>query len=64
MKKLFKWIITIKLEIGTEITTVVTADSIGKACNAMKYTAERLNGEITKIERDEPIEDQEHSSDQ
>ena len=64
MKKLFKWIITIKLEIGTEITTVVTADSIGKACNSMKYTAERLNGEITKIERDEPIEDQEHSSGQ
>lgn len=63
MKKLFKWIITIKLEIGTEITTVVTADTIGKACNSMKYTAERLNGEITKIERDEPIEDQEHSSD-
>lgn len=62
MKRLFKWIVTIKLEIGTEITTVVTADSIGKACNSMKYTAERLNGEITKIERDEPIEDQEHSS--
>jgi hypothetical protein len=64
MKKLFKWVITIKLEIGTEITTTVTADSIGKACNAMKYTAERLKGEITKIERDEPIEDQEHSSNQ
>ena len=64
MKRLFKWIITIKLEIGTEITTVVAADTIGKACNSMKYTAERLNGEITKIERDEPIEDQEHSSDQ
>jgi hypothetical protein len=64
MKKLFKWIITIKLEIGTEITTVVTADTIGKACNAMKYTAERLNGEITKIERDEPIKDQECSGDQ
>lgn len=63
MKKLFKWTITIKLEIGTEITTVVTADTIGKACNSMKYTAERLNGEITKIERNEPIEDQEHSSD-
>jgi hypothetical protein len=30
----------------------------------MKYTAERLNGEITKIERDEPIEDKKHSSDQ
>lgn len=64
MKKSFKWIITIKLEIGTEITTVVTADSIGKACNSMKYTAERLNGEITKIERDEPVEDKEHSSNQ
>lgn len=63
MKRLFKWIITIELEIGTEITTVVTADSIGKACNSMKYTAEKLNGEITKIERDEPIKDQEHSSD-
>lgn len=57
MKRLFKWIITIKLEIGTEITTVVTADSIGKACNSMKYTAERLNGEITKIERDEEVTD-------
>lgn len=64
MKKLFKWIITIELEIGTEITTVVTADSIGKACNSMKYTAEKLNGEITKIERDEPIKDKEHSSNQ
>ena len=64
MKKLFKWIITIKLEIGTEITTTVTADSIGKAYNSMKYTTKRLNGEITKIERDEPIEDQEHSGDQ
>ena len=64
MKKSFKWIITIKLEIGTEITAVVTADTIGKACNSMKYTAERLNGEITKVERDEQIEDKEHSSDQ
>lgn len=64
MKRLFKWIITIKLEIGTEITTVVTADTIGKACNSMKYTAERLNGEITKIERDEPVKNQEHSSNQ
>lgn len=64
MKKLFKWKITITLEIGTEVVTIVTADSIGKACNSMKYTAERLNGEITKIERDEPIEDQEHSSNQ
>lgn len=64
MKRLFKWKITITLEIGTEVITIVTADSIGKACNSMKYTAERLNGEITKIERDEPIENQEHSSDQ
>lgn len=64
MKKSFKWIITIELEIGTEITTVVTADSIGKACNSMKYTAEKLNGEITKIERNESVEDQEYSSDQ
>lgn len=64
MKKSFKWIITIELEIGTEITTVVTADSIGKACNSMKYTAEKLNGEITKIERNESVEDQECSSDQ
>lgn len=63
MKKLFKWSVTIKLEIGTEITTIVTADSVGKACNSMKYTAERLNGEIIKIERNEPIEDQECSSD-
>lgn len=64
MKKSFKWIITIRLAIGTEITTVVIADLIGKACNSMKYTAKKLNGEIIKIERDEPIEDQEHSSNQ
>lgn len=64
MKKLFKWIITIELEIGTEITTVVIADSIRKACNSMKYTTEKLNGEITKIERNEPIENQEYSSNQ
>lgn len=64
MKKLFKWIITIKLEFGTEIITVVTADSIGKACNAMKYTAEKLKGEITKIERDESLKDQECSGEQ
>lgn len=64
MKKLFKWKITITLETGTEILTIVTADSIGKACNSMKYTAERLNGEITKVERNDPIENQEHSSDQ
>lgn len=64
MEKSFKWIITIKLEIGTEITTVATANSIEKACNSMKYTAKKLNGEITKIERDEPIENQEHSSNQ
>lgn len=57
MKKIFKWKITITLEIGTEITTMVTADSIGKACNSMKHTAEKLKGEITKIERDEPVED-------
>ena len=64
MKKVFKWMMTIKLEIGTEITAAVTADSIGKAYNSMKYTDKRLNGEIIKIERDEPIEDQEHSSNQ
>lgn len=63
MKRLFKWVVTIKLEVGAEITTIVTADSIGKACNSMKYTAKRLNGEIIKIERDESIEDQECSSD-
>ena len=55
MKKVFKWRVTITLQIGTEISTIVNADSIRKACNAMLYTAEKLNGEITKIERDEEI---------
>ena len=64
MKKLFRWKITITLESGTGILTTVTADSIGKACNSMKYTAERLNGEITKAERDDPVKNQKHSSDQ
>lgn len=64
MKKLFKWKITITLEIGTEIETQVVADSVKKAANAMQYTAERLNGSITKIERDVEVKDKEHSSNQ
>ena len=64
MKKLYKWKITITLEIGTEIETQVVADSVKKAANAMQYTAERLNGSITKIERDVEVEDKEHSSNQ
>lgn len=64
MKKLFKWKITFTLETGTEIETQVAADSVKKAANAMQYTAKRLNGEITKIERDEPVEDKKYSSNQ
>ena len=63
MKKLFKWKITITLEVGTEIETQVVADSVKKAANAMQYTAERLNGSITKIERDDEVKDKEHSGD-
>ena len=63
MKKLFKWKITITLETGTEIETQVVADSVKKAANAMQYTAERLNGSITKIERDGEAKDKEHSGD-
>lgn len=55
MKKLFKWEITITLKNGTKILTVATADSVRKACNAMLYTADKIDGEITKIERDEEI---------
>lgn len=64
MKKIFKWKITITLEVGTEIETQVVADSLKKAANAMQYTAERLNGSITKIERDVEVKDKERSSDQ
>ena len=63
MKKLFKWKITITLETGTEIETQVVVDSIKKAANAMQYTAERLNGSITKIERDDEVKDKEYSGD-
>lgn len=49
--------------IGTEIETQVIANSVKKAANAMQYTAERLNGSITKIERDVEVEDKEHSGD-
>ena len=63
MKKLFKWKITITLETGTEIETQVVADGVKKAANAMQYTAERLNGSITKIERDVEVKDKERSSD-
>lgn len=64
MKKVFKWKITITLETGTEIETQVVADSLKRAANTMQYTAERLNGSITKIERDVEVKDKEHSSDQ
>ena len=64
MKKIFKWKITITLEAGTEIETQVVTDSLKKAANAMQYTAERLNGSITKIERDVEVKDKERSSDQ
>ena len=63
MKKIFKWKITITLEVGTEIETEVVANSLKKAANAMQYTAERLNGSITKIERDVEVKDKERSSD-
>ena len=64
MEKLFKWKITIKLAIGTEIETIIEANSMAKAVNAMRYTAIKLHGEIIKIERDVEIENKEHSSDQ
>lgn len=55
MKKVFIWKITITLKVGTEISTTVQAESLRKAYGAMAYTAEKLNGEITKIERDEEV---------
>lgn len=62
MEKLFKWEITITLETEATIETQVIASSLKRAANAMQHTAERLNGSITKIERNDEIKDKEHSS--
>ena len=56
MKKSSKWVIVIKLGVGTEIETTAIADSIKKACNSIEYTAKKLNGEIIKIEKDVEVE--------
>lgn len=56
MKKVWKWIITIKFETGAEITTEVKAESVKKAANSIEYTAKKMMGEITKIERSEECE--------
>lgn len=56
MKKVWKWIITIKFETGMEITTEVKAESLKRAVNSIKYTAKKMNGEIIKIERGEQCE--------
>lgn len=50
-KRVWKWEITIKLIVGTEIKTVVEAESIKKAIGQIEYTVKKLNSKIVKVER-------------
>ena len=58
MKKLWKWIVTIKFETGMEITTEVKAESVKRAANSIEYTAKKMNGKIIKLERGEQCENE------
>lgn len=58
MKKLWKWKVTITLELGGEVLTETVAESIKKATESLSYVAKRLNGEITCVSRADPYENE------
>lgn len=58
MKKIWKWKLTITFSTGMSLETEVKADSIKKAIASMDYTAKKMNGEITSIQRGEQYEDE------
>ncbi len=51
MKTTWKWKITITLLTKTEIEIETEAESIKKAIESLSYTAKKLNGEITCVQR-------------
>lgn len=58
MKKIWKWKLTITFSTGMSLETEVKAESIKKAIASMDYTAKKMNGEITSIQRGEQYEDE------
>ena len=58
MKKIWKWKLTITFSTGMSLETEVKAESIKKAIASIEYTAKKMNGEITKIERGEQYENE------
>lgn len=58
MKKIWKWKLTITFVTGMSLETEVKAESIKKAIASMEYTAKKMNGEITSIQRGEQYENE------
>lgn len=58
MKKLWKWEITITFVTGMNLKTKVKAENIKKAIASIEYTAKKINGEITSIQKGEECEDE------
>lgn len=58
MKKIWKWKLTITFITGYEVETEVKAESIKKAIASMEYTAKKMNGEITSIQKGEQCENE------
>jgi hypothetical protein len=58
MKKIWKWKLTITFVTGMNLETEVKAESIKKAIASIEYTAKKMNGEITGIQRGEEYENE------
>lgn len=58
MKKIWKWKLTITFVTGMSLETEVKAESIKKAIASIEYTAKRMNGEITSVQKGEEYEDE------
>ena len=58
MKKIWKWKMTITFVTGMKLETEVKAENIKKAIASIEYTAKKMNGEITSIQKGEECEDE------
>jgi hypothetical protein len=58
MKRVWKWKLTITFVTGMSLETEVKAESIKKAIASMEYTAKKMNGEITSIQKGEEYENE------
>lgn len=58
MRKVWKWKLTITFSTGMSLETEVKAESIKKAIASIEYTAKKMNGEITSIQKGEECENE------